>query len=190
MLFFVGEAPGTLLRPVGRPFAAVRMAKRVAGSAQVLCPRRGIIDGSECEDCPRLVARCAGAPVCAVRGSEPVWQWMTSAERLLVAAPAMSCRAAEEVARRAGVHHLLVLDEARALVGVVCRRDLRRDVTGTVGAVMARDVFVTGPATTLSAAQAVMEELGVGCLPVVDDVLLIGMVTRADLVRAGAPSLS
>jgi CBS domain-containing protein len=51
---------------------------------------------------------------------------------------------------------------------------------------MVRDVFATGPATTLAAALAAMEQLGIGCLPVVDDPLLIGLLTRTDLERAGA----
>jgi CBS-domain-containing membrane protein len=190
MLFFVGEAPGTLLRPPSRPFAAVRMARRVAQSAQVICPRRGVIDADECEDCPRLIARTSEASVCLVRGSEPVWPWMTPAGQLAVTSPATSCREAEAAAARAGVRYLLVLDEARALAGIVSRGDLRRDLRGTVGAVMARDVFVTGPATSLAAARAAMEQLGVGCLPIVDDALLLGLITRADLTRAGAPSLS
>jgi hypothetical protein len=194
MLFFVGEAPGALLRPPGRAFTAVLesrclpAAPGVDGTAvRVECPRRGIISGSLCEDCPHLVGRIGTGLRCAVSGVEPVWTWMTPAWRLVVTTPATPCAVADRVAAEAGVHRLPVLDGARALVGMVCRCDLGRDPAARVGDVMARDVFATGPATPLASALAAFDQLGVGALPVVDDGIFLGMVTRADLHRAGAP---
>jgi len=186
MLFFVGEAPGALLKPSGRPFAALLEAGRV-GETEVSCPRRGVIDARECEDCSLLVRQTSAASFCRGTGTAAVAQWMTPAERIVATTSATPCAAADALATRAGVHHLPVLDHERLLIGMTCRCDLEgRSERCSVADVMAHDVFATGPATTLASALAAMEQLGIGCLPVVDDTLLIGLLTRADLARAGA----
>lgn len=192
MLFFVGHAPESVLRAVGRPFNAVLPAPFVGeagaepATRQVACPRRGVIDSAQCIDCPHLAATSAAGLMCHAAGSDPIVTWMTPAPRITVVADAASAAEARALARVARVHHLLVLDEQRALVGVVCGCDLERAGAGPVAGVMSRDVFVTGPSTPLSEALVVMEELGIGCLPVVDNGLLRGVFTRSDLSRAGA----
>jgi CBS-domain-containing membrane protein len=191
MLFFVGEAPESLLRSAGRPFAALLPAPfveepGVTPAPQVVCPRRGVIDSAPCADCPHLVSAAPGGLECRARGSDPVVTWMTPAPRLVVIAPEVSCAEARVLARAARVHHLLVLDGKRALVGIACACDLAREGGGPLARVMSRDVFVTGPSTALSEALAIMNELGIGCLPIVDNGILRGVVTRTDLGRAGA----
>lgn len=183
-MFLIGEAPGSLLRPTGRPFTAVLPARRVSES-HVDCPRQGLIDARSCEDCSHAIALTAECTLCMATGTEPVWSWMTPAVRIIATSPGICCAVADAEAARAGVHHLPVLDAERQLVAVSCRCDLR-GCEGLVADVMSRDVFATGPSTTLAAALAAMEQLRVGCLPVVDGALLLGLVTRTDLQRAGA----
>lgn len=100
----------------------------------------------------------------------------------------------------AGVRHLPVV-KGRAVVGVFSERDyLRyRAETGGQGALDPVSRFMASPAETISpddpvaAASALMLSRRLGCLPVVADGQLVGMVTVNDLmavdVRAAAPRL-
>jgi CBS domain-containing protein len=51
---------------------------------------------------------------------------------------------------------------------------------------MATDVVTTTPATALREAAALMVERKIGCLPVVEDGNLVGILTEADFVAAVA----
>lgn len=102
--------------------------------------------------------------------------------------------------RWARVRHLPVLRDG-ALVGVFTERDyLRyRAETGGTGALDPVDRFMSTPVTTVSpddpatAASALMLSGHIGCLPVVDEGALVGLVTVNDLlaadVRAIAPRI-
>ena len=104
------------------------------------------------------------------------------------------------------IRHLPVLDETGRLAGIVSQRDLFHSALvkalgfGTTGRdrtlksmlvkeVMATEVVTTTPGTRLSEAARVMNERKIGCLPVLDDDRLVGIVTEGDmvaLVAAGA----
>src|SRR5437867_3095240 len=105
MIFFVGEAPGALLRPLGVPFATVLDVPCVprgdGGSlmgARVQCPRHDAIDGARCVDCAHLSSYEAGHLGCAVSGADPVVEWMTPAARLPLTAATAPCTDAERAA--------------------------------------------------------------------------------------------
>ena len=95
-------------------------------------------------------------------------------------------REAERLAARAGVHHLLVVDDEGAL-GVICLCDMARVRPGArVGECMRSPfVFVCTDWSAEQAAQ-LMKQVRVGFLPVVDDDGQVrGVLTRRDLRRAG-----
>ena len=54
----------------------------------------------------------------------------------------------------------------------------------TAGAAMTSPAITIDPGTSLQAAAAIMVERGVNRLPVTQDSVLVGIVTRADLIRA------
>jgi predicted transcriptional regulator len=92
---------------------------------------------------------------------------------------------AAELARQMGLHYLPVVNLLGEAEGVVCRCDLRDASPGDeVGTVM------NTPAVTISAnadaehAAAVIRERGLGCLPVLDEFSVVGVVTRSELLRA------
>lgn len=158
-------------------------------TARICCPRHGAIDGSQCVDCVHLQAWRASPQVrlyCSVDSSEPVRGWMRTAPPSITAD--MRRDAAEELAIARGVHHLLVFDRQRALVGLACRCDLARGDGRAVSEVMSRDVFAVEPATPLGIAAAALKQLRIGCLPVVSGPLVVGILTRRDLDRAGVPA--
>ena len=107
--------------------------------------------------------------------------------------------------RRAGVRHLPVVSDGR-LVGILSERDVRRhgasilystpeDYNKTfeqtlVGKVMIRDVTTIGPDAALGEATALLHSQRLGCLPVMDGQQLVGIITRADLLRFANDVLS
>jgi acetoin utilization protein AcuB len=90
----------------------------------------------------------------------------------------------------AGVHHLVVLDEG-LVVGVLSDRDLggraaagRGDVEATlVSDVMSPNVVSVGPDATIRQAANRLRGHGIGCLAVMEEGKLVGIVTTTDLLE-------
>ncbi len=96
------------------------------------------------------------------------------------------------------IRHLPVVDGREHLIGLVTHRrilgawvshgDPRREGPGQVAAevpvemLMERNVLTVSPDTTAALAAALMESSRFGCLPVVDEGKLVGIVTEADFV--------
>jgi acetoin utilization protein AcuB len=91
------------------------------------------------------------------------------------------------------IRHLPVLDNEK-IVGIVTDRDLRLatskltknpyDVSTEVGKLMSHPVQTVNPSDPIETATHTMRELKIGCLPVVDDGKLVGIVTGMDLLDA------
>lgn len=92
-----------------------------------------------------------------------------------------------------GIRHLPVTENNK-LAGIVTDRDLRLatsklaehpfDPATEVGKIMSRPVRTAGPDDPVESATQIMREMKIGCLPVVDDSELIGIVTITDLLDA------
>ena len=107
---------------------------------------------------------------------------------------------ADDIMRLGRVRHLPVLDDdGQLLVGIVTQRDLFRDAlaqalgygshaqrkildTLAVKDVMATDVVTTSPNTSLVEAARLLTERKIGCLPVVENGRLVGILTEGDFV--------
>jgi CBS domain-containing protein len=108
---------------------------------------------------------------------------------------------ADDVMRLGRIRHLPVLDdEERELVGLVSQRDLFRGALARalgygqhaqqklleillVKDVMTRELATIGPDALLEDAAGIMLERKIGCLPVVEQGRLVGLLTEADFVR-------
>ena len=87
------------------------------------------------------------------------------------------------------IRHVPVEDDSGHLVGLISHRHL----LGLVGRgeqeqvavadIMTKDVLTVGPTTPTVDAIEVMRKAKVGCLPVVDDGRLVGMVTESDFLE-------
>ncbi|MGH7265897.1 MAG: CBS domain-containing protein [Candidatus Rokuibacteriota bacterium] len=95
-------------------------------------------------------------------------------------------RAAEAAAlmRQHRIHHLPVIEGDR-VVGVVTDRDLRgADGGARVSTIMSRPVVVVSPRTAIDKAARLLFERRIGCLPVIEEGKLVGILTQTDAVTA------
>lgn len=110
---------------------------------------------------------------------------------------------ADQRMQKGRIRHLPVLDEDGLLCGILSQRDLFRGALlralgyGSraeehllqkmlVKEAMIEDPVTTTPDTPLAEAARVMVERKLGCLPVVDDGQLVGILTEGDFVRLAA----
>lgn len=111
-------------------------------------------------------------------------------EVVTVSPDATIAEALEEI-RTHNIRHLPVVDGGR-LAGVITDRDLRLAVDpgggggaeSTVGELMTKSPIVTAPDVPIESAAALLSEHRIGCLPVVEDEELVGILTDSDLLRA------
>ncbi|HYV56687.1 MAG TPA: CBS domain-containing protein [Candidatus Nitrosopolaris sp.] len=106
---------------------------------------------------------------------------------------------ADGIMRLGRIRHLPVLSEG-LVVGIVSQRDLFRATVSSllqfrreaerewlsripVQAVMTSHVFTVGPSIALRAAVGIMLEKRIGCLPVVEDGRLVGLLSESDCLR-------
>ena len=111
-----------------------------------------------------------------------------------------SFRYALKLIRKEGIRHLPILD-GKKLVGIVTDRDLRQAPPSpattlevhelnyllerlTIEAIMTKKVITVAPETNLLDATKLLLAHKIGCLPVVENEELAGIITEGDLLRA------
>lgn len=107
---------------------------------------------------------------------------------------AASVAQARDLMRSKAIRHLVVRQDGRP-VGVLSDRDVGgpRGVvpTGSVGDAMSRGIVTVAPDSTLRDAANLLRGHVVGCLPVIEDDRLVGIVTISDVLdvlgRGSAP---
>jgi len=107
--------------------------------------------------------------------------------------PDMKLADAYKLMQEEDIRHLPVIENDK-LVGIVTDRDLRLatsklaphpfDPDASVRNVMSHPVRTVLPSDPIESAAQVMRELKIGCLPVLEDSKLVGIVTGADLLDA------
>lgn len=110
---------------------------------------------------------------------------------------------ADDLMNLGRVRHIPVVDDDDALVGILTQRDLfrsallqalghhdsprERALRGVrINMVMTTEVVTASPATPIRSAAELMHKQRIGCLPVLLDGSLVGILTEADFVRAFA----
>jgi acetoin utilization protein AcuB len=84
------------------------------------------------------------------------------------------------------IHRLPVVDDRKTLVGIVTQRDLLEKGTAAtlLGEIMIQGPYTTQPNVPITHAAALMRNLGVGALPVVDGGQIVGIITESDIFDA------
>ena len=111
--------------------------------------------------------------------------------------------AVDHVMEARRIRHMPILDDQDAVVGIVSQRDVffnalvRALGFGAAASgkvldallvkeIMTTDVVTTTPDTPLRQAAELMCDRKIGCLPVIDDGSLVGILTEGDFVAAAA----
>ena len=132
-----------------------------------------------------------------------VSEWMTPAP--ITVTPSAAVPKVQGLMRHRRIRHLPVLEDGR-LVGIITDRDVRTvdpsPATSlgpgerhylferlTVRAVMTRPVITVTPRDSLAEAVRLMLENRIGCLPVLEDQRLVGILTGVDVLRAFSTTL-
>ncbi len=98
------------------------------------------------------------------------------------ATPEESVEAALQRMRSARIRHLVVL-RGKKLLGVLSDRDLELEGGRKVGDVMTTHTISAKPDMTIRKAANLLRGRTIGCLPVLDDDSLVGIVTTTDLLE-------
>jgi acetoin utilization protein AcuB len=111
--------------------------------------------------------------------------------------PEASVAQAWELCRERDVRHVPIVEDGR-LVGLISDRDLRdaspvrktgdgneENVFGwaSMRDIMSRDLVTIGPYDTIDHAAKEIHDRRIGCLPVVEDGKLVGIITSSDMMR-------
>jgi acetoin utilization protein AcuB len=118
------------------------------------------------------------------------------AREVVVLSPETTAAEALALCRERRIRHLPVLEEGR-LVGIVSDRDLRSAAPALgdpgrtealqnlrISAVMTRDVVSARPDDPIEEAANTMREKKIGCLPIVEEDELVGIITSSDVMEA------
>ncbi|KAA0549072.1 CBS domain-containing protein [Bacillus sp. BGMRC 2118] len=88
------------------------------------------------------------------------------------------------------IRHLPVVDEDRAVVGLITRSDIYKSILADgdenrslVGEVMNKNVITGHPLDFVEEVSAIFYEHKIGCLPIVSDGKLIGIITETDMLH-------
>lgn len=108
--------------------------------------------------------------------------------RVVAIGPSYEADSAWSLMRTKSIRHLVVMD-GKQVVGVVSERDLggRGGVAvrrgRTVAELMTRNPVVADSSTTIRKAANLMRGRTIGCLPVLDEGRLVGIVTTTDILE-------
>lgn len=129
-----------------------------------------------------------------------VHDWMT--KDVVTISGASSLREAIELIRAREIRHLPVVDGGR-LIGIVTDRDIRKAIAPEpllldvheadylldkvyVRDIMTRQVVGVSPDVSFAKAAELMVRNKIGCLPVLEGEMVVGIITESDILRAVA----
>ena len=114
--------------------------------------------------------------------------------------PKMSIIEAQSIMAETKTRHLPVVEEGKRLVGLITHESLRippniltslnvweitrflSNLTVKDGMIKGKEVITTVPDITIEEAARIMVEHKIGCLPVVDEDIVVGLITDTDLM--------
>jgi acetoin utilization protein AcuB len=113
--------------------------------------------------------------------------WMTT--DVITIKPDSDIKSAISVMRKHSIRHLPVIED-KAFVGLVSMGDLKQAIlTSMIEHLNVKDMMIVKPITItsdtpLEKAARIIYEKNIGCLPVLDNGKLVGIITTNDILRA------
>jgi len=109
--------------------------------------------------------------------------------------PDLSLQDAAAALSRKGIHGAPVLDESGKMVGVISLRDVEKAALHNLlhapaSGFMAHKVVTIEPDAPLITARKLISSRDIGRLPVVEDGRLVGIISRADILKNGNDTLA
>jgi CBS domain-containing protein len=90
-----------------------------------------------------------------------------------------------------GINHMPVENDSGRLCGLLTKTHMEKfryleegNENIVVEEIMTKDVVVVSPDTKISEAKEIMIKHNIGCLPVIQDKSLVGIITIKDLIEA------
>ena len=90
------------------------------------------------------------------------------------------------------IRHLPIVDTHNQVIGIISQRDVLRagELAGenktskanTISDIMSKDILTIHPKDSLKAAGLTLQKHKYGCLPVIENKLLVGIITDSDFV--------
>jgi acetoin utilization protein AcuB len=119
---------------------------------------------------------------------------------LVTVPPETTLLSAQSILEENQINHLLVVDSAGDLMGIVSDRDLKKSWASsattlsknelmylldqvTVASIMAKKTLTIAPGTTIERAALLMNENRINALPVLDGDTLVGIITSRDVIK-------
>jgi acetoin utilization protein AcuB len=120
-------------------------------------------------------------------------------KHLVTVPPDTNLRKAKEIIQEKRINHLLVVNEAGDLVGIVSDRDVKQSWASpatslsihelnyllnqlTVEMIMVKKIITIPPGTTIERAAYIMQENRINALPVIESDKLVGIITSTDVM--------
>jgi acetoin utilization protein AcuB len=120
-------------------------------------------------------------------------------KHLVTVPPDTTLRKAKEIIQDNRINHLLVVNKAGDLVGIVSDRDVKQSWASpatalsvhelnyllnqlTVEAIMVKKIITISPGTTIERAAYIMQENRINALPVIESKKLVGIITSTDVM--------
>jgi len=117
---------------------------------------------------------------------------------LVTVPPETPLNRARDIISERGISHLLVVDKAGNLIGMVSDRDIRQSwaspatslskhelnyLIGKIdlGMIMSKKIVAVGPETTIERAALIMQQNHINALPVLEEEKLVGIITTTDV---------
>lgn len=97
-------------------------------------------------------------------------------------APEATVANARAIFRRDNINHLVVVQGVHP-IGVLSARDLLRSDVSTVGEAMSDEIVTASPRTSVREAANLLRGYRLGCLVVVENERVVGIVTVSDLLE-------
>jgi acetoin utilization protein AcuB len=118
---------------------------------------------------------------------------------LVTVPPETTLLSAQTILEKNEINHLLVVDSAGELLGIVSDRDLKKSWASsattlsknelmylldqvTVFSIMAKKTIAISPGTTIERAALIMNQRRINALPVIDENELVGIITSSDVI--------